>query len=464
MSGKMSDHDIEEDTLDPKAGAIKKTTSDTSGQAVGGSLPAKDEERTKPEKGDSDEDGGKKRRSSMFTLFNTMDLKERRRTLEGLLDLCQDPERTSSPVRQRHEKAEYTSTPVHHHHEEWDKPVEVREVIMSKKLPRFSGKTPVSGGEVSFKAWYEAAQRLLKEKFTEHYKKDRIFDSLSGEAYEVAQGSEDLKEVVENLKQWFGSTMDGEDHLFTFHHLNQNDKEAPSAYYQRLYLQLGKAVRTGSVQHHQIPELLLKHFIRSCEDEQVLDKLKLEELQDHPPSVMDTLMKMRKIEGRRTEKKLRYRVHQKATRSTTPPDSEEEDKQLQGSAENKSLKTQVSQLQQQLNQMKRQSRGSHVQKSEAASSEKSSNDVKEMLFQVQKDMGLMKERFEQKQSNVAQTHYQGTPPQNSGRSTGRQPLKFCFKCGKDGHHLLNCRLPADPDRVAARFRQAREDRKEASEN
>jgi hypothetical protein len=69
----------------------------------------------------------------------------------------------------------------------------------------------------------------------------------------------------------------------------------------------------------------------------------------------------------------------------------------------------------------RQSRGSHVQKGEAASSEKSSNDVKEMLFQLQKDMGLMKERFEQKQSNVAQTHYQGAPPQNSGRSTGRQP-------------------------------------------
>ena len=395
------------------------------------------------------------RRDSLLTVLNTMDLEERRKTLTGLLDLClQGGESTSTP---RRPPAPITKE-VHEVHE-------VHEVVMAKKLPRFSGKKPIPSGEVEFRLWYEAAQRLIdNKKYSQEDKKEKIFDSLGQDARKIAEsvGKQELQDIINFLNNWYGSTKDGTDHLYQFNTMTQSPKEESSEYFQRLYLQLSMALTSDAIRYSEVPAKLVKHFIRTCDDEHLIDKLKLEELQDNPPPVTELLMDMRKIEARRTERKLRHRASVKAITSDSQPAAE---------SNGKGLKSQMSKLEKELQQMKIQlSDGkSPVQQDSPVSVTvpDSMADIKKTLAKLVTDTEQMKKKLQslsqqsshsEKSSTSLSSHQPSSSDSHtSSRREGSQPVRFCFKCGKDGHHIQVCRSKADPVRVERRFEEARKE-------
>ena len=187
--------------------------------------------------------------------------------------------------------------------------VETTSKPMSRKLRLFSGKKPPPSGEVDFDTWMRQAEQLIKDdKISEGDKRRTITQSLLRPALDTVRSLEDAtaKEYFELLINLYGSVEDGHELLVKFIITYQMEKEAASDYLQRLYLILVDAVDRKGLAAREIPEHLVRQFIRGSQDEVMIQKLKLEDC-DTPLTFPDLLLKVRKEESRRTEKKLRLR-------------------------------------------------------------------------------------------------------------------------------------------------------------
>jgi hypothetical protein len=179
-----------------------------------------------------------------------------------------------------------------------------------RRLRNFSGKKPTPSGEVDFGTWRLAALQIIDDRSVKEKEKKRMIQySLLRPALDVVRELADAssKTVFDVLDAAFGVCVDGAELFVKFLSTYQNEKEDPSGYLQRLYINLLEVVDYGGLAKADMAGTLLKQFVRGCREEELLMRLRVEDL-DPPPSFSELLLLVRKEEARRTDKKSRLKT------------------------------------------------------------------------------------------------------------------------------------------------------------
>ena len=291
-----------------------------------------------------------------------------------------------------------------------------------RKLPRFSGSVPPSHGEVSFRRWQRAANRLLEEKdddVSEVKKKSAILRSLNGTADDIVEiyRHKSSIELVEILEKKYGGTIDGDDLLVEFYTIFQSEKQSASDYLSELFVELGDVVKYEGVPEELMDVVLLKQFIRGTSDDEIMNKLRLEDQVKNPPSFPDLISSIRREETKRAERKLRHKqqvraraavVSEPEVPAVTPPDNREMHRMQQRLAELESLAASIEP-------------GPAPQPPEPSAE----------FVQLQQRLASVEQKLTVRKRNI-----------------------FCYRCGQDAHMATECENPANKklveEKVAAR--------------
>ena len=295
----------------------------------------------------------------------------------------------------------------------------------------FSGITPVPSGQADYRQWYKAAVRLTKDaEVTDTEIVYRIQSSLMKPALDIVQNALDAGSptlVLQLLDSVYGNVEDPRDLFNAYNNAVQDAKERASDYLSRLFLLLDELHRRDIIKVEDGPTQLLKQFVYGCTDDNLVLKLRLEEKESDPPDYGKMLLAIRVEEAKRT----RRQVVSKLARSqqVSVEDSEIE-----------KLKKEISILK------------GDKQKSE--------------LQNLREEVAQLKQQnvSGNGQGQVQPRHSQPHGLAGASRSSpGTRPrLRFCFKCGLDGHTVWNCKNVANPQLVCKRFEVAKETR--AQEN
>jgi hypothetical protein len=181
-----------------------------------------------------------------------------------------------------------------------------------RKLPRFSAKIPVPNGEVPFKKWKVAAERLVQnQEISESKIKEYIFRSLIGTPDDIIEQyrSCSAKDIISVLNKNYGSVVDGEELLLGFYQMNQASGQKASDYLTGLFVALSEVVEYDGLPKSLVNRTLLKQFLRGTTDEEIVLKLRLYETVDiKPPPYDDLIALIRREEQLRYGKKLRLKL------------------------------------------------------------------------------------------------------------------------------------------------------------
>ena len=307
------------------------------------------------------------------------------------------------------------------------------------KLRQFSGKTPVPNGECDFLTWYAAASRIQKNKeMPEHEKIQRIQNSLSKPALETAQQTLEVgssAQVLSLLQKVYDNVEDPKDLLNKFNNTVQGSvdskecKETASEYLSRLYLLINTLIRRGAVDVDDVSSTLLKQFIYGCNDENLLLKLRLEEKELNPPDYGTLLLAIRKEEAKRTRRQMTSRM----ARSNQVQVSE--------TSELEALKREIISLKEQLH--------TAGQKSQPDKLETMRREISQLKQQQQRGSDNLHQQ--KPHTDTASTGKKASASQTKPR------LRFCFKCGLNGHLIWSCSNEANSKLVAQRFEEAKKE-------
>ena len=280
---------------------------------------------------------------------------------------------------------------------------------VSPKLRVFSGSTPTPSGHVSFQTWHKAARRLCTNtELSDEEKIALIHNSLCQPALDLVQSALDSgspTSVLRMLEKAYGSVDDPRDLLNAFNATTMDRKEQPSEYLNRLHLKLEELKDREIIPETECSEVLLRQFNYGCLDEHIALKLRLDEKEDDPPEYGDLLFALRKEEAKRIKKTL---VHKSATTLAVTPKQNQAVEKLRKEVEELTAKLAPS-----------------------------------------KPNPLQDEKAEHEKAAKK-------PSSKGGRSVGvRKKLRFCFKCGEDGHVVWRCRNPQNTDLVCKKFEDAR---------
>ena len=156
-----------------------------------------------------------------------------------------------------------------------------------------------------------------------------------------------------------------------------------------------------------LPKALLKQFIRGLHDEDLLNKLRLEDKEFFPPCFPELLSDVRREESHRMERWLRHRKQVKAQSAavleeTKPPSDQKVVKRAPANSDQGHL---TAQLQQRIAELERQVSG-------------------------------------------------------SGQGRSSRPVRgYCYRCGQNGHYTSDCENPANKALVAEKSTNRREGQK-----
>lgn len=275
----------------------------------------------------------------------------------------------------------------------------------TRKLRNFSGADKLGNGEIDFKHWKRAALRIKEDReISEAHKKRIVLQSLQGKAEDAVDlhRDQDVDVILQMLDKMFGSVADGSDLLADYYQMFQQENQLASEYLSSLFVHLSEVIKCDTLTMSELPKAILQQFVRGISDEELLNKLRLEEKIASPPNFPDLLAAVRREESRRTERRLRHRKNAKARASTVVEQSSADvnnGKQVQQVETVKSVE--VVQLQQR---------------------------VKELEQQV------------------------------GDMSQGRKGVKrgFCYRCGQDGHFASECDNKANRSLVEKKAKARRE--------
>ena len=175
-----------------------------------------------------------------------------------------------------------------------------------RKIKPFSGASKVGGGEVDYAHWRRAASQIIEDgEIFEGRKRNILLQSLSGIAEDAIDMYRDRScdKVFEILDQIFESTSDGHDLLADFYQILQLPNQTTSEYLTPLYTRLCEVVKQEGILMRDVPEMLTRQFLCGTTDEEMLNKLRLEE--DRPLDFPAFIAKVRREEARWTEHRLR---------------------------------------------------------------------------------------------------------------------------------------------------------------
>lgn len=277
----------------------------------------------------------------------------------------------------------------------------------SSKLKLFSGDNPVPHGQVDYRTWQKAAERLCSNaELSETELIGRVQNSLVKPALELVQSALDsgsVRKVLDLLEKAYGSADDPRDLLNAFNATMMMQKEKASEYLNRLYLLLEELRQRHIVESRDAPSVLIKQFVYGCSDENLVLKLRLEERGGSTPDFGALLLAIRQEEAKRTRKQLASKL----ARSQQVHASEE-----------------VSEIE--------------ILRKEVAS-------LRTQLTSVNQPVPAAV-KLNKLDSPHAVSSYS-----SANRDDSRRRLRFCFKCGLDGHVVWKCQNKANPELVTRKF-------------
>ena len=282
---------------------------------------------------------------------------------------------------------------------------------------------------MEFETWRLQVRQLVDEAEDDLSNKQIrriIIQSLQRPALDTVKthtgSTQQLLEILDNL---YGSVVDSQELLIQYYSKYQVEKESASTYLQRLYLLATEVADKGGVTVGNIPELLLRQFIRGSHNEILIQKLDLEELVDEPPSFAELLLSMRKEEARRTEKRLRLKSSGRVATVASVvvnPECSKSDHLVADQKEMTDLRTRLAELEAQVHQQ-------HKSASNIPSCSRNSEphqDPEGAVVSV---------------PDKSRTFHMG-------KATNRSKRKcFCYRCGEDGHCANSCQKVPNPELV-----------------
>lgn len=284
-------------------------------------------------------------------------------------------------------------------------------VIVDKFAPRlrkFSGKYPVPSGEVGFSAYYDSVRSYLDDPdCDERLLKRAILDSLNEPASSASQNirSKTAENILELLSSLYKPVEDTEELMINFTSHMQTSHEKSSDYLKCLYNELNHIASLKSMGVREFDQCLCKQFQRGCNDETLLLKLNLDVI---TMSSLDMITKVRTIEARQLEKKLRLKGDIKSTAKiqqvSTPIDIEHR----------------LGRLEQQL-----------------------STPVQQSSTSVQ-HLSIPPCQGEQMNTFVSQQPYSPSAVNTLSAhvpQTSQTVNMFCYRCGLSGHLAVDCMNP-----------------------
>ena len=272
-----------------------------------------------------------------------------------------------------------------------------------RKLPRFSGSAKLGQGEVTYRKWKRDVDRLMKDTSSnEAQKKRAILKSLTGSADDIADinSSMPLGELLKLFHSTYGKMVDGDDLLIEFGNIVQDEKgQTASEYLSHLYVQLGEVVLYGGITIDEMDKKLLKQYLRGSRDQDINDKLRLDDKLSNPPTFAQLIQDIRSEESKRTARRLLLKKNARVQAVAAKPDSEE-----------------VEKLQQRVQQLEALAAG------QAATL----------------DCDPLQEDESHQQSDMAQLNQRLARVENQLKSQVRKSDIFCYRCGQDLHVATDC--------------------------
>ena len=296
---------------------------------------------------------------------------------------------------------------------------ESRKTIHRRKLRLFSGKIPTPPGEATFDVWRVSARQLIDDPdLIDPDKKRSITDSLLMPALNVVRNESPgtpAKVLVDKLTKVYGASMTADDMMLDFHEICQKEEETASDYLQRLHTELMYIADNSSdspPSPADIKKYLLRQFLRGCFDDDIIQRLKLEDLTN--PLEFDVFyQKLRTAEMRRTSKQKRMTNVSKGKKK--PYQHHHQGLHSDGAT--------------------------HDSTEDLAISQRSTDNTTTRI-------AAMEERLEALTSQIATlaSQLQQHEPTQQKKETPRQRRSgmFCYNCGEDNHHMRNCQNEKNP--------------------
>lgn len=295
-----------------------------------------------------------------------------------------------------------------------------------KKLKTFSAKPKPGPGEVNYRQWRRAANRLLEnEELTGIKKKDIVIESLSGKAADLVDTirDESLYTILDLLDSNYKKLVDSDDLLADFYQMEQDEKGSASEFLSDLYIELSEVIKEHGATLHQMPKLILGQFIRGSRDDELILKLRLDEKKFNPPDFPELMTAVRREEARRTERKLRFGKNQKAAaRSRAAQARTEEEDGLQ----TEQLTSRLSKLETLCGKLTTSPEVTPEVDSEP-----------EVVAQLQRRLATVEDQLNKVKKNSF----------------------FCYRCGLDGHMAPECENKGNKELVDQKKSQRAERRK-----
>jgi hypothetical protein len=300
-----------------------------------------------------------------------------------------------------------------------------------KKLKVFSAKSKPGSGELDYRHWRRAAVRVVEDDdLSESKKKQLILDSLQGKADDLVHFTKNksVHEIVDLLDSNFKPMVDGDDLLADYYQMIQEEKKSASDYLSDLYVELTEVVNEGGAYMTQMPKLLLNQFIRGIRDDEILNKLRLEDKKSNPPEFPHLMAEVRREECKRTERKLRLK-RGSVTRSSavTVTQRDEADPEMD-------------RLQRRVNKLETMCSGLETMNvPEEECEDEEVNALNPEVVQMQQRLAQLEEKVNKVRSRSV----------------------FCYRCGEDGHLATECSNPPNKALVLQKVEKRKQHRKES---
>lgn len=287
------------------------------------------------------------------------------------------------------------------------------------RLRTFSGKVPKPPHEADYDSWKSQIELLSADpSLAPLHITRRIIESLLPPAADLVKSLEPNSlpgTFLHILDSAFATVEDGEELFAKFLNIFQNTGERPSSYLQRLQLTLSRVVKRGGILASHTDKHLLKQFCRGCWDNEIINKLQLEQRMVNPPSFAELLLMLRTEEDRQLAKETLMKKH------------------IPSAKHRANIQTQ------------------NVSSCSCGHSQQSSaiEDLRKQMLKLQEQMSAL---LSQKSPNNANaSHNQNR--QKTKPATNKPKPWFCFRCGQDGHIVAHCTQEPNPGLVEEKRRQ-----------
>ena len=328
----------------------------------------------------------------------------------------------------------------------------------NRNIKTFSGYKKLGNGEVNFRRWLRAAKRVqADDELTDSQKKRIITRSLTGkadDAIEFVRGGS-VSTILDVLTSIYGTVEDPEDLKVEFYQRYQEEKEVTSDYLTELFLDVTEIITLGGFKSEDITTELVKQFCRGTHDEDMLVKLRLEELGEHFGRTLQfsqLFTDVRKEEARRTQRRLRHKTKKFRSQAQVATDEGKETSYLELLQKVDARLARLEETQKTL-----------VKDDSGTGFDSGVAQINSRLARLEEQAKLQGQQRSTIDSGVGQINSRMARLEEQERAGKPRADIFCYRCGQDFHFATDCKNPPNKALVKEKA-EARRLRRTKQEN